>query len=231
MNTTRRTILAAMAAMTASPGIAGAKGEGNGKYVLPPLPYPADALEPHLSKEVITLHHDKHHAAYVDGLNKALEKLQAAETLDPTAVQAHLRAVAFNGSGHVLHTLYFQGLGKDGGEPQGELRKEIDRSFGSLKNMIAQLKAAVSTAPGSGWGVLVWEPLGQRLAVLQYAKHEDQILAGGIPLLALDAWEHAYYLQYQNRKPEYLEAVLKVIDWSEIGRRFEAASDLAVVQK
>ena len=230
MEHNRRVIMATLGALVARPAAGTAVGTGTAKpssepeqYSLPPLPYPANALEPQLSKEIITLHHDKHHKAYVDGLNKALAALASAESMEPPAVQAQLRAVAFNGAGHILHTLYFAGLGKDGGEPPGGLRDAVERDFGSVPGMLAQLKAAVATAPGSGWGILAWEPFGKRLIALQLAKHEDQMFIGAVPILALDAWEHAYYLQYQNRKPEYLDAVIKVIDWKEIGRRFDLA--------
>jgi len=193
-------------------------------YTLPDLPYPADALEPFLDGRTITIHHDKHHAGYVKGLNTALEKLEEARAKnDFSAIQALCRALAFHGSGHVLHTLYFANLAPKSAGPKGALAEAIKAQFGSQETLQAQLTEASNTAAGSGWGVLAYEPMAGRLLVLQIEKHENQILAGAAPLLVIDVWEHAYYLKYQNLRADYLKAIWNVIHWEEVSRRFDQA--------
>ncbi|MCX8036132.1 MAG: superoxide dismutase [Candidatus Sumerlaeia bacterium] len=193
-------------------------------YTLPDLPYKPEALEPHLSAAVITLHHDKHHAAYVAGLNKALAGLEEARAKnDFAAVQALSRALAFHGSGHILHALYFANLAPNPKPASGALLDAIKAQFGSLDALIGQMTEACNSTAGSGWGLLVYEPMGRRLLVLQVEKHENQLLAGAVPLLVIDVWEHAYYLQYQNRRPDYTKAIWNVVHWDEVARRFEAA--------
>ena len=193
-------------------------------YRLPDLPYPALALEPHLDVQTLTLHHGKHHAAYVQGLNDALAKLDEARRKgDYSAVRALSQAVAFHGSGHLLHTLYFANLHPKPTPPKGELLSAIHAQFGSLEALIAQLSAATNAVAGSGWGLLAYEPFGRRLIVLQVEKHENQVFCGAVPLLVIDVWEHAYYLTYQNRRADYVKAILNVIHWEEVERRFNAA--------
>lgn len=193
-------------------------------YELPALPYPADALEPYLDGRTLRIHHDKHHAAYVKGLNTVLEKLEEARAKgDFSAIQALCRAVAFHGSGHVLHTLYFANLAPKSAGPKGALAAAIQAQFMSQATLQAQLTEASNTAAGSGWGVLAYEPLGGRLLVLQIEKHENQMVAGAVPLLVIDVWEHAYYLQYQNQRAEYLKAIWNVINWEEVEKRFNQA--------
>jgi len=194
-------------------------------YELPPLPYAYEALEPVISKEILQLHHDKHHAGYVKGLNTALEKLEAARKAgDQSQVQALCRDLAFHGSGHVLHTLYWQSM-KPGGsaEPNGALREAIDRSFGSLAAFREQFLAATKAVEASGWGLLVHEPVGNRLLVMQAEKHQDLTIWGVQPLLACDVWEHAYYLQYQNRRADYVDKFFGIIDWPSVAQRFARA--------
>lgn len=226
--------LAGMAAVPAAANASSASGSKGPKaaletrpYVLPDLPYPADALEPHIDAQTLTIHHDKHHAGYVKGLNATLEKLERANREgDFSGIQDLARALAFHGSGHVLHTLYFSNLApaSRGGRPEGALRQAIESQFGSREKLEAQLVAASAKVAGSGWGLLAYEPMGGRLLVLQVEKHENQLLAGCTPLLVIDVWEHAYYLKYQNRRGDYLEAAMKLIDWAEVGRRFRAAA-------
>jgi len=193
-------------------------------YTLPDLPYKPNALEPHLSAEILTLHHDKHHAAYVKGLNTALDGLQEARKKgDYAAVQSLSRAVAFHGSGHILHTLYFANLHPKPNPPSNALLEAIKGQFGSLETLITQMSEATNSVAGSGWGMLAYEPMGKRLLVLQIEKHENQMLCGAIPLMLIDVWEHAYYLQYQNRRPDYTKAIWNVINWDEVGRRFNKA--------
>jgi Fe-Mn family superoxide dismutase len=193
-------------------------------YTLPELPYKANALEPHLSGEIITIHHDKHHAAYVKGLNTALAGLEEARKKgDFSGVQSLSRALAFHGSGHILHTLYFANLTPKSSPPTGMLLDAIKEQFGSVEALTGQLGEATSSVAGSGWGILAYEPMGRRLLVMQVEKHENQVVCGAAPLLVIDAWEHAYYLQYQNRRPDYIKAIWNVINWEEAGRRFEKA--------
>ncbi len=193
-------------------------------YKLPDLPYPVDALEPHLDAHTLTIHHDKHHAAYVQGLNAALVGLQEARKKgDFAAVQALSGALAFHGSGHLLHTLHFANLHPKPARPAGALSGAIEAQFGSLDAFIAHLVAAANTVAGSGWGILAYEPVGRRLLVLQVEKHENQLVCGAIPLLVIDVWEHAYYLSYQNRRADYVKAIMNVIHWDEVARRFDEA--------
>lgn len=196
-------------------------------YTLPPLPYEQDALEPHLDKETVALHHGKHHAAYVAGLNGSLEKLVAARAAgDAALISALTRAMAFHGSGHVLHAIYWTSVKPGGGgkPPDRGLGKLIERDFGSFEGFRAQFAAVTNAVGGSGWGVLAYEPLGQRLVILGVEKHENVLFAGATPLLVCDVWEHAYYLKYQNRRAEYVETFLKnLVDWEPAAKRLDAA--------
>jgi Fe-Mn family superoxide dismutase len=194
-------------------------------YTLPDLPYAYNALAPGIDEQVMRVHHDKHHAAYVKGLNTALDRLEKARVSgDMGEVKALSREVAFHGSGHVLHTLYWHSMTPGGsGEPKGELRKALDRAFGSFAAFTAQFLAATKDVEGSGWGVLAWEPMGRRLLVLQAEKHQSLTVWGVVPLMVSDVWEHAYYLQYQNRRADYVDAFFKLVDWSATAKRLEKA--------
>jgi Fe-Mn family superoxide dismutase len=196
------------------------------KYTLPPLPYDYDALEPHLDKKTLTLHHDKHHAGYVRGLNGALSKLADARKDGNTGVVPGLtRALAFHGSGHVFHSLYWASMKpKGGGEPGGELGKHITRDFGSYNAFATHFGTVTKKVSASGWGVLALEPMQGRLVVLGAEKHENVLFAGTIPLMVCDVWEHAYYLKYQNNRGAYVDAFLKnLVDWDAVGKRLDAA--------
>jgi superoxide dismutase, Fe-Mn family len=197
-------------------------------YTLPDLDYDYSALEPHYSAQMLELHHDKHHAAYVSGGNSALDQLDEARTSDDfEAITGLEKKLAFNLSGHVLHTLFWKNLSPEGGDkPAGALAGAIDEFFGSFDRFQRQLSEATTTVQGSGWGALAWEPLGQRLYVAQIYDHQDNIGQSSGPLLVLDAWEHAYYLQYQNRRADYVEAIWNVVNWSDVGARFERAQGL-----
>lgn len=198
-------------------------------YELPDLPYAVDALEPHLDAQTLTIHHDKHHAGYVRGLNATLAKLEEArKSGDLSAVQALSRALAFHGSGHVLHTLYFANLHPKPAKPKGALLRAIESQFGDTQALASHLSAATAKVAGSGWGMLAYEPVGRRLLVLQIEKHENQMLCGAAPLLLIDVWEHAYYLKYQNRRADYVKAIMNVVHWDEVARRFDAARRLRV---
>jgi len=194
-------------------------------HQLPDLPYAYDALEPFLNEETMRLNHDKHHAGYVKGLNEAEEKIKAAQQSgDFSAIRGLCDALSFNYSGHLFHTLFWNNMSPNGGgEPEGELAAQISKDFGSFATFKAQFLAATNSVQGSGWGVLAWQPLGSQLVILQAEKHQNLAQWGVTPLLVLDVWEHAYYLQYQNRRPEFTEGFLDVINWQDVANRFENA--------
>ena len=200
----------------------------DGKYVLPPLPYAYDALEPFLGKQTLTLHHDKHHQGYVSGLNTALEKLAAARAAgDYGAVKALSRDLAFNGSGHVLHTLFWNSM-KPGGSPlAGELAETVKRDFGSTDAFLAHFAAATVAVEGSGWGVVACSPLAGGLRILQAEKHQNLAVWGAVPLLVCDVWEHAYYLDYQNRRADFVAGFMKVANWEFADRLYRQATQRA----
>ena len=177
-------------------------------HVLPPLPYDYNALEPHIDEQTMRLHHDIHHKAYVDGLNAAEEKLAAARASgDFAAVQALERAVAFHGSGHFNHCIFWENMSPNGGgTPSGDLAAQIDKDFGSFEAFKGHFSAAAATVEGNGWGVPGWHPVAGRLMI--------------------DVWEHAYYLNYQNKRPAYVEAWWNVVNWANVSERFEQARSL-----
>ena len=191
------------------------------EYSLPPLPYDYAALEPHIDAQTMTLHHDKHHAAYVAGLNAALGKLAAArESGDFVAVKHLSREVAFHGSGHALHTIFWNNMSPNGGgEPTGKLLDAINESFGSFAAFMGQFKAASIAVEGSGWGILAHEPMADRLLIMTAEKHQDLTIWGMRPLLVLDVWEHAYYLKYQNNRGAYVNAFPNVVNWADVAKR------------
>jgi len=192
-------------------------------FTLPPLPY--KSLDPVIDDQTLALHHDKHHAAYVAGANKALDELAKARDAGDFALVKHWeRDLAFNGSGCILHSLYWTSMWPGGrGKPENALADAIEQSFGSLAKMQAQFAAATKAVEGSGWGVLAWDPATTRLVVLQAEKHQQLTLWGCVPILVCDVWEHAYYLKYQNKRPDYVDAWMKIIDWDSAGARFAAA--------
>ena len=194
-------------------------------HVLPDLPYAYEALEPFLSAETMHLHHDKHHAGYVNGLNEAEGQLrQAREAGDFSGVRALSDVVAFNYSGHLLHSLFWTSMSPDGGgRPDPELQAQIATDFGSCEALRGQFLAAANSVQGSGWVILAWQPLGERLVVLQAEKHQNMAEWGATPILALDVWEHAYYLQYQNRRTEFTAKFLDVVNWSDAADRLQHA--------
>ncbi|HKQ70987.1 MAG TPA: superoxide dismutase [Polyangiaceae bacterium] len=198
------------------------------RYTLPALPYDYAALEPHISAEIMRLHHDKHHRAYVEGANTAIEKLAQARTSHDFAQIAALeRALAFNLSGHVLHSMFWQNLSpKGGGDPNGALFVAIVTDFGSFESFREQLIKASSTIMGSGWGALVWDPIAHRLSTAQFHDHQSETTQGGIPLMVVDAWEHAYYLQYRTEKAKYFEAVWNLWNWDDVAARFAKVKTL-----
>lgn len=190
-------------------------------YALPALPYGYDALEPQIEERVLRIHHQAHHAAYVKGLNATLEKLEKARAAgDFSEIKALSRDLAFHGSGHVLHSLYWQSMRPGGTEPEGDLLAAINRDFGSFESFKAQFLAASKAVEGNGWGVLAFEPVGRRLLVLQSEVHQNLAIWGAVPLMVCDVWEHAYYLQYQNRRAEYVDNFFNLVDWSAVAERY-----------
>jgi superoxide dismutase, Fe-Mn family len=196
-------------------------------FEVPPLPYAYDALEPHIDEQTMRLHHDKHHQAYVDNANKALEGTEWADR-PVEAVLANLEtlpddkraAVQNNAGGHANHSPFWEIMGPDGGgDPSGDLAAAIDDAFGS----VGELKALVNDTGvkrfGSGWSWLVWDGTG--LAVYSTANQDSPLSQSDVPLLGIDVWEHAYYLKYQNRRPEYLEAWWNVVNWDAVSARFD----------
>ena len=200
------------------------------KYTLPDLQYDYSALEPHISGKIMELHHDKHHAGYVKGANDTLEKLgEARQKEDFTRLGAMEKALAFNLSGHVLHSLFWQNMTPEGGgEPTGELAEQIRKDFGTFASFKRQLTEAASTIMGSGWGAVVWEPLAGRLLTTQIYDHQSNLAQAGVPIMVLDAWEHAYYLQYENRKTDFFQVAWNVWNWKDVADRFEAVQHLDV---
>jgi len=195
------------------------------RYVLPDLPYDYGALEPHLSGKIMELHHDKHHRLYVETANECIEKLiEVRRKRDFDGIAALEQKLAFNVSGHVLHSLFWQNLApRAGAEPQGELARALARDFGSFESFKQQLVHAASTIMGSGWAALVWDPVIRRLGTTQIHDHQSEVTQGSVPLLVLDAWEHAYYLQYQTDKARYFEAIWNLWNWNDVAQRFAAA--------
>lgn len=194
-------------------------------YNLPDLAYDYGALEPHVNGKIMELHHDKHHAAYVTGANTALEKMADARDKNDFGTIGKLeKDFAFHLSGHVLHSIFWTNLGPDGGgEPSGPLLEQIGTDFGSYEKFRAQLNQAASTIQGSGWALASWEPASSRIVVQQVYDHQGNHGQGTLPLLAIDAWEHAYYLQYQNNKASFFDALWAVVNWEDVARRLDSA--------
>ena len=197
-------------------------------YTLPDLPYDYSALEPHISGKLMELHHTKHHAAYVKNANSVLEQLDESRAKGDFARLAALeRALAFNLSGHILHSIFWKNLApKGGGAPYGVFAGAIQKDFGGFQLFRNQLNEVASSIMGSGWAALVWEPIGKRLLITQIYDHQSNLAQAGVPLLVIDAWEHAYYLQYQNRKTEFFEIVWHLWNWEDVSARYASALQL-----
>jgi superoxide dismutase, Fe-Mn family len=200
-------------------------------YTVPPLPYAFDALEPYIDARTMEIHHDKHHAAYVANLNKALEGSDLAslpvETLIAKLDQVPEKirmTVRNNGGGHANHSMFWTIMGKGkGGAPKGKLAGAIDGELGGFKAFSDAFTAAGTTRFGSGWAWLYVDGKTGKLAVHNLPNQDSPIMEGNKPVLGMDVWEHAYYLKYQNRRPEYIAAFYNVIDWDAVGQRYEAA--------
>jgi Fe-Mn family superoxide dismutase len=199
-------------------------------FTLPDLPYPKDALEPHIDARTMEIHHDKHHAAYTTNLNNAiagtdLDGKDIVEILkNINSVPANIKtAVQNNGGGYANHNLFWQVLGPNGsGNPSGELASAIDKAFGSFDAFKEKVSTAASTRFGSGWGWLVVKKDGS-LDVYSTANQDSPYMQGDTPIFGIDVWEHAYYLNYQNRRPDYLKAIWNVVNWDQVAKNYAAA--------
>lgn len=200
-----------------------------GGHTLPPLPYAYNALEPYIDEKTMRIHHDKHHQSYVDGLNKAENKLaEARKKGDFDLVKHWERELAFNGAGHYLHTIFWNVMSpQGGGRPTGALLEAIESSFGSYDSFKKQFTEAANKVEGGGWAILVWSPRSHRLEILTAEKHQNLSQWDVVPLLALDVWEHAYYLKHQNNRADYINDWWKVVNWPYVSERYAAASKLA----
>ena len=196
-------------------------------YELPDLPYAYDALEPHISAEIMELHHDKHHATYVKGANAALEALEAERNgeANPDKLRALSKNLAFNLGGHTNHSIFWKNMGPNGGgEPAGELAEAINRDFGSFEGFQKQFEGVATSLQGSGWAVLGYDHIAGRLIIQQLTDQQGNISVDFTPVLMLDMWEHAYYLQYKNVKADYAKAFWNVVNWDDVAERFAKAS-------
>ncbi len=194
-------------------------------YTLPELPYDYSALEPSISGAIMELHHDKHHQAYVTGANTALEQLAAArEAGDFANINKLEKDLAFNLGGHTNHSIFWTNMSPDGGDkPTGELEAAVTDHFGSFDAFQKQFTAAALGVQGSGWAGLFWDSIGQNLIIQQFFDQQSQFAAGTVPLLLLDVWEHAYYLDYKNVRAEYVKAFWNIANWENVQKRFDVA--------
>ena len=229
------------AALVAAPLLAPAESKGatagdakesevgfkDGKFVLPPLPYGYDALEPAIDEQTMHLHHDIHHAAYVKNGNTALDALAAiAGGTGEASLTGHWdNELAFNGSGHALHTLFWNNLKPKGGAAptSGALADAIKASFGGQAQFEKLFAATAAAVQGSGWAILAYEPISKRLHLLGAEKHQNQTFQGITPILVLDVWEHAYYLKYQNKRADYVKAFMTIINYDDVTARLVRA--------
>lgn len=200
---------------------------------LGPLPYPVTALEPFLDAKTLEIHHGKHHAGYVAKWNQTLEKLGQKRDLGNAADLIHLyQSLSFNGCGHVLHELYWQSMQPAAGEePAGRIAAALQEDFGGYRRFLAEFEAVTVPMEGSGWGVLAYSPMADRLVILPCEKHQNMALWDSTPLLVCDVWEHAYYLSYQNRRGDYVKEFLKHIPWREVEQRYVRARAAAGREK
>lgn len=239
--TTRREMLGTAAALGGAWALGGAalgqQGGGAagaepavGPYTLPPLPYDYADLEPHIDAQTMKLHHDMHHAAYVKGANAAyaeLERIRKVGGDEVAKVRAATDALTFNAAGHALHSLFWQNMKKGGGgDPAAgsQAHALLTRDFGSLEAFRGHFSAASVQVQGGGWGLLAWEPMAAKLLILQVEKQQNLTVWGVTPVLALDVWEHAYYLRYQNKRADYIKAWWNVVNWDDVEQRLAAAA-------
>jgi Fe-Mn family superoxide dismutase len=195
-------------------------------YTLPDLPYDYSALAPHISGQVMELHHSKHHQAYVTGANAALEQLEEARASGNLAnINKLEKDLAFNLGGHINHSTFWQNLSPNGGgAPEGELAAVLEDAFGSFDAFKSHFTATALGVQGSGWSVLAWDNLGNKPLVFQLFDQQGNIPLGLTPLLQLDVWEHAYYLDYHNVRADYVKAFWEIVNWADVAQRFQKAS-------
>ena len=196
-------------------------------YELPDLPYAYDALEPHISAEIMELHHDKHHNTYVKGANAALEALEEERNgeANPDKLRALSKNLSFNLGGHTNHSIFWKNMSPNGGgQPTGELAEAIERDFGSFEKFQAHFAGVATSLQGSGWAVLGWDHIASRLIIEQLTDQAGNTSIDLTPVLMLDMWEHAYYLQYKNVKGDYVKAFWNVVNWDDVAERFAKAS-------
>ncbi|WP_414468978.1 superoxide dismutase [Methanobacterium sp. ACI-7] len=194
-------------------------------YKLPELPYAYNALEPHISEEQLRLHHDKHHQAYVDASNAILKLMdESREKGKDFDIKAKAKELSFNMGGHQLHNLFWKNIGpadKCGGEPTGKIAEYIEKDFGSFERFKKEFSQTAISAEGSGWAVLVMCKNTDRLFNMQYEKHNVNLVPKWTPLLVLDVWEHAYYIDYKNVRPDFVEAFWNIVNWDEVNNRLQ----------
>ncbi len=198
------------------------------EYVLPKLPYDYNGLEPYISEQQLTIHHDKHHLTYVNAANAAFKKLEEArKNKAEIDVKAMLKELSFNIGGHQLHSIFWPTMapaGKGGGgEPTGKLAEAINDTFGSFAQFKAEFSKAAATTEGSGWAALAIDVKTKQLAIMQIEKHNVNVYTGFYIVMVLDVWEHAYYLDYKNERPKFVEAFWNIVNWEQINKRFEEA--------
>ena len=196
-------------------------------YELPDLPYDYDALEPHISGEIMQLHHDKHHATYVAGANAALEALEAERNgeANPDRLRALSKNLAFNLGGHTNHSIFWKNMAPNaGGTPTGQIAEAIDRDFGSFEAFKKQFSGVATGLQGSGWAVLGYDHIAGRLIIQQLTDQQGNVSVDFTPVLMLDMWEHAFYLQYKNVKADYVQAWWNVVNWDDVNERYAKAA-------
>ena len=195
-------------------------------HELPQLPYAYDAFTNVIDEQTMRLHHDIHHNGYVTGLNNAEQKLQdARDSGDFGLIKLWQKEAAFHGSGHALHTIFWNNLSPDGGgTPSGDIGSGINKDFGSFDKFKAHFLASTNGVEGSGWGILAYQKAWDKLVILQVEKHHDVTVFGSVPLLVVDVWEHAYYLKYQNKRPEYTKNIFDIFNWNDVEQRLSDAS-------
>ena len=200
-------------------GAAMAAAYQDGKYALPPLPYPYEALEPHIDRETMTLHHDKHQQGYVNGLNKAIEELadlRKKDEINADTLAGLTRDISFNAGGHIFHTIFFATMAPNaGGNPDGgtQLAQDIKKQFGSIDAFKTHFSKVAGGIKGSGWAVAFYEPIGDQILIAGVGDQDKTLVPSAIPLLLIDVWEHAYYLKYQNKRADYIKAWWNVVNW------------------
>ena len=198
------------------------------QYELPDLPYALDALEPLYSSELLELHYAKHHQGYVDTANSTLQAMQEMrKENDYSRLNQLQKTLAFSLSGHVMHSIFWRNLSPDGGgEPDPALRESLEETFGSVDLVREQMTEAATSLQGSGWVTLAWEPLGQGLIIEQVYDHQGNTGTATLPLLVIDCWEHAYYLQYRNEKAKFIKAFWDMVNWKDVAGRLDSAPQL-----